>query len=168
MPTKNPRELFVLMLSHARQGTERTSKILQEISQAAQRPEIKEALEARAFVSEQILTKLDECFRLLGEKPVQLTGRLEEVFLEDFRRELAEIQSPVAKHLFVLAKAIRLVHLRIGEFVALTAAADMTGHYAVGVLLETCLADYLAFAERTRRFIRKIVEAEVGKEKIAA
>ena len=168
MPTKSPKELFVLMLSHARQGTERTSKILQEISQAAQRPEIKEALEARAFISEQILTKLDECFRLLGEKPVQLTGRLEEVFLEDFRRELAEIQSPVAKHLFVLAKAIRLVHLRIGEFVALTAAADMTGHYAVGVLLETCLADYLAFTERNRRFIRNIVETEVGKEKLAA
>jgi ferritin-like metal-binding protein YciE len=168
MPTKNPKELFVLMLSHARQGTERTSKILQEISQAAQRPEIKEALEARAFVSEQILTKLDECFRLIGEKPIQLTGRLEDVFVEDFRRELSEIQSPVARHLFILSKAIRLVHLRIGEFVALTAAADMTGHYAVGVLLETCLADYLAFTERNRRFIRNIVETEVGKEKLAA
>jgi ferritin-like metal-binding protein YciE len=168
MPTKSPKELFVLMLSHARQGTERTSKILQEISQAAQRPEIKEALEARAFISEQILTKLDECFRLIGEKPVQLTGRLEEVFAEDFRRELGEIQSPAAKHLFVLVKAIRLVHLRIGELVALTAAADMTGHYAVGVLLETCLADYLAFTERTRRFIRNIAEAELGKEKLAA
>ncbi len=169
MPTKNPKELFVLMLSHARQGTERSAKIYQEIGQAAQRPDIKEALESRAFVSNQILSKLDECFRLIGENPVQISGRLEDIFIEDFRKELAEIQSPVAKHLFVLAKAIRLAHLRMGEYVALTAAADMTGHYAVGLLLETCLADHLAFAERTRRLIRNIVQAEMaGKEKLAA
>jgi hypothetical protein len=41
---------------------------------------------------------------------------------------------------------------------ALIAAADMTGNYGVGVLLESCLADKLAFAERTRRVIRKVAE----------
>jgi len=29
--------------------------------------------------------------------------------------------------------------MRIGEYVALIAAADMTGDYGVGVLLESCL-----------------------------
>jgi len=44
---------------------------------------------------------------------------------------------------------------------ALIAAADSTGHPAVGVLLESCLADKLAFVERTRRLIRKQLQEEL-------
>jgi ferritin-like metal-binding protein YciE len=166
MPVKDPKELFVMMLSDVRHGTERTTKIFQEMSTIAQNPDIKEALEARVFVSNKILATLDECFRLIGEQPVKLTGRLHDVFVEDFRKELAEIQSPVAKHLFILAKLNHLIHLRIAEYVTLIATADMTGHYAVGLLLETCLADKLAFVERTRRLLRNIVEAKVA-ERVA-
>jgi len=93
---------------------------------------------------------------------VKLSGRLHDVFVEDFRKEVAEIQSPAARRLFILAKAIHLLHLRIAEYVALTAAADITGHYGVGVLLESCLADKLAFAERMRRLIRNVVETKVA------
>lgn len=167
MPIKDPKEVFVMILSDVRHSTERATKIYQEFGQAAQDPDIKEVLESRALISNQILAKLDECFRLIGEKPMKPSGRLHDVFVEDFRRELAEIQSPAAKRLFVLAKLIHLVHLRVGEYVALTAAADLTGNYGVGVLLESCLADKLAFLERTRRLIRRIAEAKV-RESLAA
>jgi len=162
MPVRTPREVFVTLLSDVRQGTERAAKIYQEIGEQAQDPQIKEALEARAFVSEKILATLDQCFKLIGEKPVQFSGRLQEVFLEDFRKELAEIQSPVARRLFVLAKLNHLVHLRIGEYAVLTAAADLAGHHGVGLLLETCLADKMAFVERTRRLIRHVVETKLA------
>jgi len=171
MPIKDPKELFVQLLSDLRQGTERTTKIFQEISQVAQDPDVKEALEARVFVSEKVLATIDQCFKLIGEQPVKFSGRMMEVFIEDFRRELAEIQNPVAKHLFVLAKVNHLVHLRIAEYTALIAVADMTGHYGVGVLLESCLADKLAFVERTRRLIRNVIETKVAKklgERVAA
>jgi len=98
---------------------------------------------------------------------MKLSGRLREVFMEDFRKELGEIQHPIARRLFVLAKLNHLTHLRIGEYVALIAAADITGHYGVGVLLESCLADRLAFVERTRRLIRNLVEAKVAERKAA-
>ena len=98
---------------------------------------------------------------------MKLSGRLEEVFVEDFRRELAEIQSPAAKRLFLLTKLSHLVHLRIGEYMALIAAADLTGKHGVGVLLESCLADKLTFVERTRRVIRRIAEAKL-RERLAA
>lgn len=162
MPVTNQKELFVMLLSDARQNAERSTKLYQEISQAAQDPDIKEALESRAWITEKDLAAIDRCFELIGERPVKLSGRLQEVFVEDFRRELAEIQNPVAKHIFVLAKATHLVHFRIAEYVALVAAADLTGHYAVGVLLESCLADKLAFVERTRRLIRNFVAAKLA------
>lgn len=171
MPVQSPKELFVRLLSNLRQGTERSTKVYQEISQLAEDPDIKEALEARAFVSEKVLATLDQCFKLIGEQPMKVSSRLQEMFVEDFRKELGEIQNPMARHLFILAKAIHLTHLRIAEYATLVAAADLTGHYGVGVLLESCMADKLAFVERTRRLIRNIVEARLGKrlaERVAA
>ena len=102
---------------------------------------MKEALDARVFISEKTLSTLNECFKIIGQKPVNTKGRLHEVFAEDFRKELAEIESPEGRRLFVLAKANRLAHLRIAEYEALIAAADLTGHMGVGVLLESALAD---------------------------
>jgi len=162
MSARNPKELFVKMLSDLRQATERTTKIYEELSEAAQDPTIKEALQSRAFLQDKVLSSLDRCFKLIGEKPVALSGRLQEVFVEDFRRELAEIQNPAAKALFVLVKANHLMHLRVAEYVALIAMADVTGHFGVGVLLESCLADKLAFLERTRRLIRNTIETKHG------
>lgn len=168
MTVKNQKELFVMLLSDARQNAERSTKIYQEISQAAQDPDVKEALESRAWISEKDLAAIDRCFQLIGEQPVKLSGRLQEVFVEDFRRELAEIQNPIAKHIYVLAKASHLVHLRMAEYVALVAAADVTGHYAVGVLLESCLADKVAFVERTRRLIRNFVATKLAAQAVGA
>jgi ferritin-like metal-binding protein YciE len=162
MQVKNRKELFLLLLSHVRQGTERSARIFQELSEFAQNPEIEEALSARTFVTQKTLATIDEAFKLMGEKPVPISGRVSDVFVEDFRRELEEIQAPEARRLYILAKATQLMHLRIGEYVALIAAADMSAHYGVGVLLESCLADALAFAERTRRLIRNIVEAKLA------
>jgi len=161
MPMKTPKEVFVALLSDLRHGAERSQKIYEELGDAAQDRQIKEALNAREFISTQILSRLDECFRLIGEKPMKGNGRLHEVFVEDFRRELNEIQGPLARRIFILAKASRLMHLRIGEYAALIAAADLTKHPAVGVLLESCLADKLAFAERTKRLIREQLKEEL-------
>jgi hypothetical protein len=47
------------------------------------------------------------------------------------------------------------------------AAADVTGHYGVGVLLESILADKLAFLERDRRLVRHIIEGKIS-ERLAA
>ena len=162
MAIKNPKDMFVHLLSDIRQGTERTSKVFQEISQAAQNPEIRQALEARVFISGQLLAKLDRCFQLIGEQPVKLSGRHHEVFVEEFHKELAEIEFQGAKDLFILAKALHVMHFRIAEYVALIEVADVAGNNGVGVLLESCLADNLAFAERTRRLIREVLRAKVA------
>jgi ferritin-like metal-binding protein YciE len=167
MAIKDPKEVFLLLLSDARNNTERSAKVYQEFSQASQNPDVQEVLEARAFIAETNLETLDKVFEMISEKPVKLSGRLHDVFVEDFKKELAEIQSPAARHVFVLAKATHLAHLRFAEYAALIAAADATGQFGVGVLLESVLADKLAFLERTRRLIRHIVEGKVA-ERLAA
>ena len=168
MPIRDAKELFVQLLSNFRYNADKATTIYEEIGKVAEEPEVKEALEARAFVSQQILAKLDECFRLIGEKPVKADTRLHDAFMEDFRKELAMIESPAIRKLFVLAKLRHLAHLRIGECVALIETADVAGHHGVGLLLETCLADKLAFAERTRRLVRRAAEIKVAERFAAA
>jgi ferritin-like metal-binding protein YciE len=167
MAIQNPKELFVMMLSNVRQREERTTEIFRMINEVAKDPDVKEALESRIFIKDQILSSLDRCFELIREKPMKPNDRLHDVFVEDFKRELAEIQAPAARHLFILAKAKAAIHLRIAEYAALTAMADLSGHFGVGVLLETCLAEQLAFVERTRRLVRHLVAKELG-ERLAA
>ena len=167
MPIKNPKEVFVLLLTNVRNGVQRHNAFYQELSQLVQDPEIREAIDARIFLSDKTLSTLDEVFRLIGEQPMKTTGRLHELFVEEFRRELSEIQSPVARHLYILSKIHHLAHMRIGEYVALIAAADMTGDYAVGMLLESCLADKMAFVERTRRLIRHVIESKAATRLVA-
>jgi len=162
MPVNNPLEMFVLLLSDVRRKTERSADFYSEASKLAEDPEIKEAIEARAFVAQKSLDKIDEAFKLINQKPVTLSGRTEEVFVEDFRREVAEIKAPVVRKIFVLSKLLHLTHWRIGEYMALVAAADATGNFGVGVLLESCLGDYLAFVERNRRIIRKLIELKAA------
>jgi ferritin-like metal-binding protein YciE len=167
MPAKSPKEVFITLLSDARNNTERTAKVYQEFSQVAQNPDVQEALEARAFISEKNLEILDKCFEIIGEKPVKLSGRLHDIFVEDFKKDLADIQSPVARHLFVLAKATHLAHLRFAEYSVLITAADVTGHFGVSVLLETVLADKEAFLERTRMLVRDILAGKVAERLVA-
>ena len=167
MPIKNPRELFVHMLSNLRQGTEQATKLVQEFAQNVQDTDVREALEARIFVSHKILDTLDQCFKLIGEQPVKVSGRLYDAFVEDFRSELADIQNPTVRNLFILAKANQVLHLRIAEYRSRLAAADLSGHFAVGVLLESCLADKLAFVERTSRLLQNLTATKMV-EKIAA
>ena len=162
MPVTTTKELVLSMLSELRNGAERSQKIYEELGQAAQSSQIKEALDARGMISSQILSRLDQCFKLIGEKPQKVNQRMHDVFVEDFRRELNEIQMPLARKLFVLAKASHLVHLQTAGYMALIAAADQFGHPGVGVLLESCLADKLVFAERTKRLIREQIEQKTS------
>jgi len=168
MPIKTPKELFVMLLTDVRQGAEKAEKVYEEIGQLVQDPQIKEALQARAFVSGKVLATLDECFKLLGEQPAKLTGRLQETMIEDFRRELAEIQGPLAKRIFALVKLNHLAQFRVSEYRALIAAAEAVGHQGVSLLLETCLAAKLTFVERSQRFLRELVEAKVAERAMGA
>jgi ferritin-like metal-binding protein YciE len=161
MAMQDPKELFVRLLSEVRQNEERSASILQEFSDAVEDPDIKEAIESRIFLKNQTVSTLDRCFKLIGEQPEKLSGRMQEVFVENFRQELDEIKGPLARTLFIAAKVNHLMHFRIAEYAVLTAMADLTGHYAVGSLLESCLADKLAFVERNRRGIRRLVEREM-------
>lgn len=167
MGVRDPHDLFVMLLSNVRHGTERATNFYHDLSDRADNPEIKEALNARAFVSEKVLDKIDECFSILGKEPVGPSERLHDAFVEDFRSQWDQIESPEAKALFILAKAHQLNQFRMGEYAVLIETADMMGHYGVGMLLASCLADKIAFVERTRHLIRHLLRERMEMRRAA-
>src|SRR5215472_12397430 len=59
MSARTPKEVFVMLLSNARNHTERSIKAYETIGQNVENPDVKEALKARAFIAEQNLETLD-------------------------------------------------------------------------------------------------------------
>jgi ferritin-like metal-binding protein YciE len=143
--------------------------MFQNLAQLADDADIKQALEVRSFISQKVVETLDQCFKLIGEQPVPLSGtrtRIYDVLAEDFRNEIADIQDTKTRRFYILAKLNNLAHIRAAEYKTLIAAADISGNYGVAALLETCLADKLALAERTQRWLRRVSESEMA-ERIA-
>lgn len=163
MAINNAKELFVFLLSDLRRGAESTIKIFHAIGKLAEDRDIKDALEARVLASNKILATLDEAFRLIGAAPVKMRARICDECVEDFRRELAAIKTPEARRLFILAEASHLVHLRLADYTALISAADVSGHYGVGILLESCLANKIAPGEKMRRLKREHPQNDIAR-----
>jgi ferritin-like metal-binding protein YciE len=161
MPAKTPKELFLFLLSEIKFHNEKTTKFFQEIIPFAQEQEIKQALEARIFLHEKILATIDQVFKMLGEQPVKVTNKMFDVFVEDFTREIGEIQQPILRQLFLLAKVNHVLEFRMAEFKALSKMADITNHFGVGLLLEVCFADYLTLLERNQKLMKNLVELKV-------
>lgn len=92
--------------------------------------------------------------------------RIYEVLAEDFRKEVADIQDTKTRRFYILAKLNNLAHFRAAKYKTLIAAADISENYGVAALLEICLADKLALAERAQQWLCRIAETEVA-EKIA-
>jgi ferritin-like metal-binding protein YciE len=149
----NEKDLLVFLLSTLRRNAQRATRIFREIAKAAQDSDVREALQARVLVSNKINATLDEAFNLIGEIPIKTNTPLQDIFVEEFRRELAEIESPEARRLFLLVKTNDVIQRRIGEYTALITVAEITANHGIRVLLESCLADNVAFIETTLRLM---------------
>ena len=96
-----------------------------------------------------------------------MNGHLGGASLQNFRRELNEIQSPGARALYILATVSHLQNLRAEYFALTAAAANEAGDHSVCVLLKSCLSDHLDWVERTRGMIRNVLTERVAERPAA-
>jgi ferritin-like metal-binding protein YciE len=134
MPGKNKVESFALILSDLHKSMDRTATAWGNITKHA-RPEMKEKLEARFVLARKVLDNLDRCLKLV-------------VLVQSLRRNLAELQNETVRQWLILTKTTDLIGLRLAEYKALIASAEISGYDEVVVLLEGCVVDMLTFVER--------------------
>src|SRR3990172_12764248 len=133
------------------------------MSKVAENDKVKEALEVRGFLTKQAVSSIEECFRILGRQPSEPSTRFEEVWLENVRNVLKEIESPVLKGMYIIHKIRELQNLHVAEYRGLVAIAYLAENYPVATLLARNLADKVEFIDRTDELIR-----EIGKGVITA
>ncbi|MCL5266235.1 MAG: ferritin-like domain-containing protein [Chloroflexi bacterium] len=169
MTIQKAEELFLYTLSHLHNSENHLLRTVQEMSKAAHDKDIKEALELRVYLSKQAISNIEECFRLLGKQPMKVSSRFQDVWMEDFLKELNEIQAPALKALYTIHKVRQIQEMHIAEYAALENMAQLMGNFPVATLLERNLEDKVAFVEQTDEIIREIGRTLiVGKMKKAA
>lgn len=170
MPIQNPEELFMTVLSNIRAREEKSGQIWQEMSNMVQNQEVKEIVDTRSFVHKELLSNIDECFRLLGKQPSPpTTTRFQDAWIEDFRSEANEIQVPALRAVYVLHKTRELIQVHAAAYRGLIAMAEYMHDFPVSALLETNYAIKMAFVERTKEVLRELGEAAIsGKLRRAA
>jgi len=156
-----PQELFIALLSNVLRREEKLGDILTRIASVAQDPDIQQAIDSRGWVRDQQVAALKKCFSLLGAEPTQPRTALQEGFVEDFKSQVSEIEGPVAKRLFALAKINNLMRLHANEYAVMAAMADYVDNHGVAVILETCEATNNVLADRARAAIRSTVRERI-------
>ena len=69
---------------------------------------------------------------------------------------MGDIQDTETRRFYILAKLNNLAHFQAAEYKTLI-AADVSGNNGVAALLETCLADKFALAERTQQWLCEVL-----------
>lgn len=161
MPVKEPKDLFVKILSDLRQHEYGLAGTLNALRENVQDKDIKDYFESLIYLSEKNVETLDKCFKMINEKPVKTDDKLKDLFLEDFKKEFSEIESPLVKVIYFTAKANHLMNVRAGEWMTLIEMSDISGNRGVGLLLGSVFAQKVAFAKKARRRIRTIIEDQL-------
>jgi len=160
MAFNNPKDLFVKILSDVRESEYNLTTAFKELRETAQDQRAKDILDSLVFLQDKNLATLDQCFKLIGAQPVKTDDKFINMFLENFRKEFTEIQSPVAKTVFVFAKINHLINFRISEYMTLIAMSKKSDYKGVGLLLNNVLAPRIEFLEYSRHKITDYVEKE--------
>jgi ferritin-like metal-binding protein YciE len=160
MSITNIKQLYIKMLSDVQKREESASTIFKTLRETAQEQQVKEILDSAIYLTETATTTLDRCFKLLGEKPVPTDNRLQEVFVEDFKKELEMIQFLPAKTLFVASKASHLMQIRTAELESLIQISDASGHSGISLLLDSVLAQKRVFVDRILTRIAEVLQEQ--------
>ncbi len=167
MAVQNAEELFTNLLSHTLVAERRLQKVVDEMGQAVDDPEVKDILSVRSYLTGQNISNCEKCFEILGAQPTSPTGRVAEALAEDWRGEVGAIQSPAVKTLYVLSKIRMIQNVHIGEYAVLTAMAKVAGNYPVATLLERNWEDKVEFVERTRDIFEAMAKKALAGKLIA-
>jgi len=163
VPLNTPRELFVHELSDAMSAEQIILKMLPELRQESQHPELKRAFEQHEKETRQQIETLEQVFRQLGEEPERTTCHAAEGLEQEHQALHEEDPTPEVMQLGIVAGAGKTEHYEIATYTALVQMARDLGEREVVRLLGENLAQEKAMAKRVEGLAKQF-----GKEAKAA
>ena len=167
MPIADARELFVHELEDMVSAEHIIVKMLPELRKEAQDAEAKAAFKEHEAETKGQITRLQEAFKLLGEKPEESTCHATEGLKKEHEALHEEDPSPEMLAMAGLLGAAKTEHYEIASYAALVQMAKDLGEKEVAALLQETLDEEKAMAKRVEA-LAKVAGKAASKELAAA
>jgi ferritin-like metal-binding protein YciE len=163
MSLESPRDLFVHELADMLSAEHIILGVLPELRKEALHPEVGQAFREHEAETKEHVKRLNQVFKLLGEKPEETTCHAAEGLKEEHQALHEERPTPEVLEMGNLGGAAKTEHYEIASYTAAAQMATDLGEPDVAALLKATLAEEKAMAKRVDSLAKQL-----GKEAKAA
>ena len=159
MTEKNMRGLFLHTVKDVYYAEHEILKALPEMAAAAQRQELKAAFETHRGQTERQVERLEQVFRLLGEKAEGVPCEAIKGIVREGREVMEEFAGGPALDAGLIAAAQRVEHYEIAGYGTARTFAQQLGHTELADLLQQTLDE----EGETDKKLTQLAESRVSK-----
>lgn len=137
-------------------------KILQSLpamAKHAETSELKQALERHKSQTQEHVHRLEEVFKMIGQKPKGVACKAIEGIIEEAKQEMDEIEDEAVCDAAILASAQAVEHYEITRYGTLTTWAKELGHEDAANLLHQTLDE----EKRTDEMLTQMAKQRINK-----
>jgi ferritin-like metal-binding protein YciE len=160
MKIENLNDLFLHTLQDIYFAEKQIVKALPKMMKKTDSPELGKAFESHLAETEEQVTRLEQVFEMLGQKPKATKCPAIEGIIEEANELIADIKDPDTRDAGMIAAAQAVEHYEITRYGTLVSWAEMLGMKdAAKVLAQTLKEEYGADQKLT-----KLAESRLNKE----
>ena len=163
MPAKSLHELFIEELRDMYDGEKRLTKAIPKMAKAATSPELRMAFTNHLRETEKQVTRLEQVFRTIGEKPrgKKCDGIMG--IVEESNTMMQELDRGPVLDAALIGGAQKVEHYEIASYGTLAYFADLMGHERAKELLGDTLDEEKAADEK----LSSIAKSKVNRQALA-
>ncbi len=160
MKIENLNDLFLHTLQDIYFAEKQIVKALPKMMKKTDSPELGKAFESHLAETEEQVTRLEQVFEMLGEKPKATKCPAIEGIIEEANELIADIKDPDTRDAGMIAAAQAVEHYEITRYGTLVSWAELLGMQdAAKILGQTLKEEYGADQKLT-----KLAESRLNKE----
>lgn len=168
MTLATPRELFVHELADLMSAENIFLKLLAEMSEMSENADAKKAYKDHHKETQGQIERLNKVFKLLGEKPEQITCEAADGLRKEHESLKEEKPEGIVKELGMLMGAGKSEHYEIASYRMLAQVAGNLGESEVADLLKETLAEEEEAEKKVRAMARSLGTDIKAEEKAAS
>lgn len=156
MAMQSPMDLFLFELSAIHSVEQSKLQMMARMEQMCQNQQVKQSFNMEIPEVQQQITRIQECFRLLHEQPLNITDHSVDCMQHDLQEFMQQNPSQDNIDMYCLGMALKLGHYEVGAYLGLVEKARQMGHTQVVTLLEDNMNDERASAQRVGQLSMQI------------
>ena len=156
MPLQSPRDLFVYDLSAVHSAEQSTLQIYPQMEHQCRDPQVKQLFSDVTTNLQRQITRIQECFRLMGQQPMSVPCYTADGFNRDWQQFVQQGPSQDIIEVFSLELASQIGHYKLAAYKHLVEDARAMGQSQCASSLEDSLHEKESTVQRTDQLASRI------------